>query len=660
MAPIDKWTKIGKHHRNGSVVPIAFLRSETSLGIGDFSDLEKYITYCHILKHSIVQILPIFDSGPNNLWPYSVMSGFAINPVYISIDWVLHQFNISPSDTHQGYFENLAKLESENTIQYPAVRLEKIQLLRVIYGDIQAGIQDELDCFENYHHWIRDYVRYDLIAAKFGTDWKKWPTTLKDRDLEALHQWDQKADEDARFLIFLQWISDIQLVRIHTTAKKLGVMIKGDIPLFVDGASVDCWAHPDYFLPQYCAGAPPDVFTSGGQEWGFPPLNFQNPAALQYFISRFTRMDHVWDAVRIDHILGIFRIMIWNPDQGNIANSGFFYPQRVGETASYWTRADCQCVGIDPDRFGYQEGIVTDCQDLAELVDSIINIGLAKRIRTRNQIAWISDHRLESVPDIEWADIDRYDHNLDKSENEIRETLQFNGWSDNNIERVLVARRRLQPMLTHYTGKKDAFVFTFYGKQTWQYQNLDPIQQRMINQLLEEKQSKQYDMWHQVGHRILEKLDGATSMVLCGEDLGLVDPYVAETLQSLQILGLNVLRWEHSFDPNLIREPAVLVPATHDTETILQWWASLDPSTRNRFFSEGLGRSDPAPAQLSTYDHQAILSMHTQTTARWTIIPLWEWLTAFYDHPDVRINTPGTIHDTNWCQRMRMYISDLV
>ena len=641
-------------------MPVSFLRSSDSPGIGDFAAFRAYIELAARRGETIVQILPLVDSGPDHLWPYSSVSSFALNPVYICIQWLMDAFKSSLSKSAfsdiQPHLDVLIKSEKFELVDYSEVRVQKMAILRRVFQEVKPDVVADLVAFSGEFDWVPGYVMYCVIARLEGTfDWRAWPSDLAQAEKKTMQNIAEAYSEDLFFHIFCQWIAFNQVENVHAFAKELGVLIKGDIPILVDATSCDVWACPHYFLTEYGAGAPPDMFTTGGQEWGSPPLNVQNPQAIDYFISRFAFAQNYMDMVRVDHILGLFRLMIWNPRAGTIANEGFFYPQRLGATILSLTRQELRNIDIHPDRYIYQEGIVTDIPNLDNTAEKLIGIGFAKKIKDQDKVAWISDERLKDVFEIEPVDLNKYDSNLDVNEDYIHAVCCEAGWAEDEIKPVLRERRRLQNMLGCYLGKKDLFFFTFYGKETWQYLNLDSYQKEALDTLLAIKLVQKREMWRDHGTDILTKLAKQTSLVLCGEDLGLVDPYIPDVLKELGILGLSVIRWEPQFQPEAQRMLAVLTTSTHDTSTLRQWWedSSTEPEIKAQFWEIFAGYTDKeVPPHLSDVDLQSILLKLYETSSLVAIIPFWEILEAFYKEPEKRINIPGMGGKVNWLSRM--------
>lgn len=656
--------------RAGSVAPLSFLRTESSLGIGNFADLKTYILLAVQRGETLVQLLPINDSGSHYLWPYSAISSFAVNPVYLSIPDIMEQYQAQLSTQAQQQISELiqvAKQEESNAfINYKNVREKIFKILHLVFREIYAHVQTECNSFKNQYPWVWDFALFSVISDQnHGAAWYEWSDKdLREYQEETLQKFYDQNRFDVDFYIFYQKIALQQLQNIREFANQNHVFIKGDIPILVARNSADVWGKRELFLLDYAAGAPPDMFTSGGQEWGSPPLNLDHPDAIAYFLTRFQFAQTYMDMVRIDHVLGIFRLMIWNINKGNIATQGFFYPQRDSHQSTAISREEWYQIGINPDHYLTKTGMITDVSHLGNLSEKCVEWGLAKWIRNRNQIAWINQketpHNTINVED--WH---LYQDNLTDNEDRLRQFFQKNGLTSDEIIMILQERRRLQNMLISYMDDPNQFCMSVYGRETWHYLNLNEEQKNQLHRLLKEKESLQYSFWEIHGKNILKKLQNETTLFLCAEDLGLIDPYVSRVLAELGIPGINIIRWSSSFQKEEQRRLAILTLSTHDTSTFNQWWQepSTDRETQKRFLNQYLGQeTEYIPQNLSKEQLQTIFLKLYEASSLVVIQPFWEILSVFYSESEKRINTPGFGETENWCNRMEqkleMYIEE--
>ncbi|MFA5879081.1 MAG: 4-alpha-glucanotransferase [Candidatus Margulisiibacteriota bacterium] len=650
-----------KHHSaiKGIATPLSYLRDKNTLGIGNISSLKSLIDFCKSKKIKIIQLLPINDSGETNLWPYSSISSYAINPIYIDINQVQekyqHQLNAAQSKKIARQIKTAAQEETANLINYAKVRKNIVNILKSYFTILEPTLSQEIAEFTAQYPWVLDYALFMVISTKYkNKPWLNWPESLKEHNQAALTEFYQENKQEIDFWIFTQILALHQLIGIKNYAHEKGIFIKGDIPILTSRSSADVWANQHYFLLDYGAGAPPDMFSTGGQEWGNPPLNVNNRNAIDYFISRFNFAENYLDYVRIDHVLGLFRLLIWPLNQGNLISNGFFYPQISKENNVTISRTNLEYLGINPEQFTKLEGVLTDAHDLGpDLCAKLVSCGFAKYLKGQEKIAWIQDQKLKENS-VELENLSKYQHNLYLNEDYFRSQLQTADFTSFEISLVLKARRRLLNMLCPYFDAPDYFAFTFYGKETWQYLNLQD--KSALNNLLDEQRKNQYAFWQDHGENFLTALQNKTKLKLFAEDLGLVDDYMPETLKALNIPGINIIRWSKSFKLEDQRELAVLTSSTHDTSSFTTWWQKeADLEVKTRFVKEFLER-DFVDVDLNLADTKNIFERLNKAPSKYVIIPLWEILHLWHNEPDIRINTPGISDSINWCSRMTQSI----
>ena len=286
----------------GTVVPVFSLRSEGSFGVGDFGDLKLMIEWCDKTRQRVLQVLPITDTNMTGSWqdsyPYNSISIYALHPQYCD----LRQLPPLKDDAERKRFEQLRlELNSLPQIDYERMFAAKMKYLRLIYkqeGTKTKRSADYKRFVEENREWLEPYARFCMNRDKYGTaEFTKWPA-------EAAKT---KADD---FWLFVQYHLDRQMREAHAYARAHRVILKGDIPIGISRDGVEAWVEPRYFNLNGQAGAPPDPFSADGQNWGFPTYNWDEMLAdgCQWWVRRFRKMAQYFDAYRIDHVLGFFRI----------------------------------------------------------------------------------------------------------------------------------------------------------------------------------------------------------------------------------------------------------------------------------------------------------------------------------------------------------------
>ncbi len=298
----------------GVTVPVFSLRSEQSFGVGEFADLRLLADWCERCGQNVIQILPINDTTMTGTWqdsyPYNVNSTFALHPLYIR-----------PSDVgrlrdekRQAELERLGReLNGLPQVDYERVTAAKTEYLRLLYKDCaeECFASREYKAFiERNRSWLVSYAVFSVLRDRFGTaDFSTW-NEYATFDADVCVRFAEENAEDVGFYCFVQFHLDRQLRSVRDYAHSKGVVLKGDIPIGISRTSVDAWVSPNLFIMNSSAGAPPDDFSATGQNWGFPIYDWEEMAKDDYawWRARFTKMAEYFDAYRIDHILGFFRI----------------------------------------------------------------------------------------------------------------------------------------------------------------------------------------------------------------------------------------------------------------------------------------------------------------------------------------------------------------
>lgn len=340
----NAWKKIGTNKRFGVLIPLSQIKSKRNIGVGDFSDLEAFGNFCSSIGCSIIQILPINDMGRGKA-PYSSISAFALDPVYIAMDDIC---SIMPrcKTPHMDKFlqenkEMIYKERAKGRIDFEAVRNIKMGALRAAFQDyFDQTCQNSTDSLQQFNefkernsYWLTDYCLFR--ALKEESQWKpwgEWQKGLKTRSPRSLAKSLKDHKEEIEFYSFVQWLAYTQLTEAHGRLLLKGIFIKGDLPLLVDYESADVWAHPEYFNLDLCGGAPPDQYSSEGQNWGMPTYNWKNLEKDDYILwrERLRFAENFYDIFRIDHVVGLFRI--WSIKRGLKTGAvGAFDPQDNGK-----------------------------------------------------------------------------------------------------------------------------------------------------------------------------------------------------------------------------------------------------------------------------------------------------------------------------------------
>ncbi len=288
----------------GTVIPVFSLRSEGSFGVGDFGDLRMMIDWAAKTNQRVLQILPINDTNITHTWqdsyPYNSISIYALHPQYTD----LRQLPALKDKTLAAHFEALRQeLNALSQIDYERMFAAKMEYLHAVFAQEWESVS-ELPTYKLFtsqnREWLKPYAKFCYYRDLYGTaTFSKWPKKLQKLDQDVLNFW-----------YFVQYYLDKQMRTVHQYARQKRVILKGDIPIGISRDGVEAWVEPKYFNLNGQAGAPPDAFSTDGQNWGFPTYNWDEMLkdGCSWWVRRFSKMAEYFDAYRIDHVLGFFRI----------------------------------------------------------------------------------------------------------------------------------------------------------------------------------------------------------------------------------------------------------------------------------------------------------------------------------------------------------------
>jgi 4-alpha-glucanotransferase len=314
------WKNTGFKKRAGVLIPLFTVHSKNSYGVGDLGDLKLIIDWAKLTANSIIQLLPMNEVGPL-FCPYDALSSFALEPAYICLkdfpEISGKEFNSTRVDA--GY------------VDY-ALKTEKLQLLWDVY--LAADLSEAVD-FEEFQrknsYWLLDFALFKVLKDYHqGKPWYEWEISFRNRQLEALRNFQQDNIEKITFQMWLQWILFKQFKEASAHAVRNNIFIKGDLPVLVSRDSADVWSHLGFFKLDFAAGAPPDMYCDKGQRWGMPTYNWEAIAwdDYRYIKEKLKYAQEFYHILRIDHVVGLFRIwsIPYNDPAENQGVNGKFDP----------------------------------------------------------------------------------------------------------------------------------------------------------------------------------------------------------------------------------------------------------------------------------------------------------------------------------------------
>lgn len=634
----------------GVAIPVFSIRSEEDFGIGDFYDLFKMIDWTVATGQKFVQILPINDTTMTHTWtdsyPYNANSTFALHPMYLRLNAVGTLANKS----RQQYFDNLAKeLNALPEIDYERVNKAKNEYLSELYKETGDKVKKEkaYKAFVSGNdYWLTPYAAFCILRDMHNTpDFSEWGK-YSVYDEKLVHEFCEANKDKIEFIFFVQYYLDKQMKEVRNYAHKKGVVIKGDIPIGISRTSADAWVNPKLFNMDCQAGAPPDDFSVLGQNWGFPTYNWEemNKDGFKWWKDRFRKMSEYFDAYRIDHILGFFRI--WQiPMDAVHGLLGTFNPalpysyDELKYNYDFWLDKDLQTTPYIMDYFLYDFfGDYTEEVKKEFLIDKGHGrYGLKEFVNTQRKVM---------------------DYFSDKDDNE----------KNNHLKNALLGLHD-EVLFIEDAKERDKFHPRISAQYTYVYRSLSDYERwcydRLYNDFFYHRHN---DFWYGKAMWKLPPLINSTNMLVCGEDLGMIPDCVPAVMNELKILSLEIQRMPKNprleFG-NTYAYPymSVCTTSTHDMGGIRAWWEE-DREKTQHFYNNILHEGGLAPYYAEPWICDRIISMHLDSPSMLTILPLQDWLSVHgiirRDNPqDEQINVPANSRHY-WKYRMHITIESLL
>ena len=634
----------------GTQVPVFSLRTRKSAGIGDFGDLKTMIDFVASTGQKVLQLLPINDTTITHTWtdsyPYSCISVFAIHPQYADLHALPELKNAKARAEAE---KTRAELNALDKIDYEKVNDFKINYLRQIFNQEGGKMMKTAEYkafFQDTELWLVPYAQYSYLRDKNGTaDFNQWPDhqVWDEAERKALADPKTAAYKNVAFFYFVQFVLDRQMQEAHEHAKTKGVILKGDIPIGVNRNGCDVWTEPKYFNLNGQAGAPPDDFSANGQNWGFPTYNWFEMLkdGCQWWNRRFKNMARYFDAYRIDHVLGFFRI--WEiPVHSVHGLLGQFAP------ALAMSREEIESYGLHFQEDRFTRPFITD---------------------------WVLDRVFhERAGEVKEKYLDRLDDERYQMKPEVDTQRKVEAlFADATDEKELWLRDGLYALISDVLFVRDhtnpgVFHPRISAQLDFIYESLYDNDKAAFNRLYNDyfyRRNNQF--WYQEAMKKLPKLVQATRMLVCAEDLGMVPDCVPWVMDELKILSLELQSMPK--DPSvkfghLSRNPyrSVCTISSHDMPTLRMWWDENIQRTQE-YYNTMLYRQGPAPHPLPGWLASDIISRHLTSPSMLCILSIQDWLATdealrLPDADAERINIPANPKHY-WRYRMHLNIEDL-
>ncbi|MFA9389837.1 MAG: 4-alpha-glucanotransferase [Prolixibacteraceae bacterium] len=642
----------------GVAVPVFSLRSDESFGVGEFNDLKKLVDWSVETGVKMIQLLPINETIATHSWldsyPYKAISVFALHPIYLNIN---KMGILEDEKLMDEFFLAKEMLNAKPFVDYVEVTQLKSKYYKYIFDQTWDEIKQTKAYkmfFQENKEWLEPYAAFCFLRDRYKTsnfnEWGVWSNYSLDK-IQKLVNPTAKNHEHIAIHYFLQFHLDLQLNEVVNYAHQKGVALKGDIPIGISPNSIEAWTAPELFNLNGQAGAPPDDFAVLGQNWGFPTYNWEvmEKDHFTWWTKRLTAMAKYFDAFRIDHILGFFRI--WEiPQDAMHGLLGYFRPgiplleDEILEQGIYF----------DDDRF------------------------LKPYIRGH----FLHEFFGEYTKEVRKLYLKETEYNVFEFKNDYNTQKKiFNHFTpDENSgqelsEKNVIIRDGLIALLDEVLFIKDPTIsYKAYHPRiamqySYTYRELDDETKYKLDQLYIDFFYKRHEQfWKHEAMKKLPALIKASNMLICGEDLGMVPETVPEVMKELNMLSLEIQRMPKNPEiefghPDDAPYLSVCTTSTHDMSTIRGWWEENRDKTQ-RFFHNILGHNGVAPFYAEPWICQEIINQHLHSPAMWTIFPIQDLIAMDgdlrWDETDKeRINVPSD-EKNKWRYRMILSLEELL
>lgn len=627
----------------GINLPVSALRSQNSWGVGDFNDLVSLINWAHKNGIRMIQLLPVNDTIATHTirdsYPYASISAYALHPQYLNIERLAKELDYA---FEEDIYTEAKKLNEAPELKHIEVAKLKLRALKLLYYSKKEEFRDDVEFFEFFNinrEWLVPYAAFCYLRDKHGSvDTSTWGAfeTYQEEDIQELANPDSDQYDEIALYYFIQYHLHLQLLDAVNYGKSKSVIFKGDLPIGVGRHSVETWVNPHLFHMDMQAGAPPDAFAVKGQNWEFPTYNWDEMARDNYawWRSRMEHMGTYFDAIRIDHILGFFRI--WSiPNAAIEGILGVFVP------AVPFSRHELQINGLS---------VSPDYLSAPYLTDEIIHQDFGE------DAGWVRETVLDN-------------HGLrPEFSSQQAVTMYFEKHPVKSYLKQAIFNLIADIVLIPDSVAEDFYHFRINMQQTRLFQSLDSGQQDVLKRLYQQYFfGRQDELWKSAGAKKLNALQDNTQMLLCAEDLGMVPDFVDGVLASREILSLGVQRMpkkptERFSLPSQAPFLSVITPSTHDTSTLRQWWEE-DKDAIQYFYNHILGQYGMAPFYCEPWVATEIIKQHLHSPAMWAVFLMQDLLAMDGDlrieDPNAeRINIPSDPNH-NWNYRMHIYLEEL-
>ncbi len=587
----------------GVAVPVFSLRSKQGLGIGEFLDLKRLGDWAKTAGIQLIQILPIHDTtvhqDDRDSSPYNIISAFALHPQYLNIQQLAQNM---PKDFQQKIQQKADELNLKDKIPYSQIIAAKHNFIQRIFElEKTKFLKDPLflEFFDRNKSWLIPYAVFSVLRDENKTaNFTKW------KHLAIYHEKSVRKyaeeNESVQCYYFIQFHLHQQLVESIAYLHQKGIALKGDLAIGVYRYSCETWMVPELYHLKMQTGSPPDNFSEKGQNWQFPAYNWNKMEKNQFkwWKDRMKHLSQYFDSLRIDHILGFFRI--WQiPEQTTEGKTGFFSP------AHPFTISELQEKNILFDEMRFCQPFINE-----EVLDTFF-----EKDKVIVKKVFLEDFKGQ--------------YRLKRKLNTQQKVLHF--IKKNPAYSYL--KRGLFDLLANVLFIKEGKGFhpRYKLMKTHSYKFLDDKTKENLKNLHEDYfYLRNEDLWERNGTEKLWMIRKATNMLICGENLGMMPACVPETMKKAGILGLEIQRMPKDpsarfVDLTSLSYLNVVSPSSHDTST-LRAWLEEDPERTIYFFNTVLKDEGNTPVKLLVEALKKVVQQHFNSPAMWAILPIQDYL----------------------------------
>lgn len=634
----------------GLAIPVFSVRTEDDFGVGDFYDLKKIVDWLELTGQNFLQLLPINDTTMTGTWqdsyPYNANSTFALHPMYMRLE----ALGELADESRREYYRHLGReLNALKQIDYERVTKAKYDYIREIFaqeGKKTLATADFKRFVKDNAGWLPNYAAFCVLRDKFHTaDFSQWGEYAV-YDKKTVDKFLADNADEVNLVYYTQYHLSKQMTEVRDYAHSKNVAIKGDIPIGISRNSVDAWADTRLFNMDSQAGAPPDDFSVLGQVWGFPTYNWEemNKDGFAWWKARFSKMAQYFDAYRIDHVLGFFRIFQIPMDAVH-GLLGVFNP----------------ALPFTPDelRYNYDFWLDVDLQTTPYIMDYFLHDFFGE---------YTDEARGRFLDD---AGYGRY--RLKPGFNTQRKVADYFSAQEKNDKNQKLCDALMglidQVLFIEDPYEKGKYHPRISAQFTYVYRSLNDYERWCFDRLYNDFFYRRHnDFWYGKAMWKLPPLIDATDMLCCAEDLGMIPDCVPAVMKALEMLSLEIQTmpkdpraefgdtWHYPYF-------SVCTTSTHDMGGIRVWWEG-DHEKSQHFFNNMLHESGQAPFFAEPWICEKIVDLHLKSPSMLCILPLADILATSGElrrnNPnDEIINVPANSRHY-WRYRIHLNVEDLI